>query len=73
MRPPRSRADQSSHWDLARIGDAGERRAATTRPTWASSNGARRGDVSDAEVDYLDYLSNLDGRETILPSHPLER
>ena len=64
----RSHAQQSSRWALQVHFVPGKRRAATTRPTWPSSNGARRGDVSDAEVDYIDYLSNLDGRETILPS-----
>ena len=57
------------------------RRAATTRPELCcylghlgpSSSGARRGYVSDAKLDYLDYLASLDGRDTIHPSmHPLE-
>ena len=43
------------------------RQAATTQPSWATSTGARRGHFSDAEVDYLDYLGSLDGREPILP------
>ena len=42
--------------------------AATTRPSWASSSGARRGDVAGAMLDYLIYMSNIDGRETILAS-----
>ena len=57
-----------SRWALQVHFVPGKRRAATTRPTWPSSTGARRGDVSDAEVDYLDYLGSLDGREPILPS-----
>ena len=47
---------------------SGERRAATTRPSWPTSNGARRGDVSDPELDYLDAMGSPDGRETILLS-----
>ena len=64
----RSHAQRSSRWALQVHFVPGKRRAATTRPTWSSSNGARRGDVSDAEVDYLDYMGSPDGRETILPS-----
>ena len=33
-----------------------------------TSNGARRGDVSDPELDYLDAMGSPDGRETILLS-----
>ena len=40
-----------------------ERRAATTRPSWASSNlGRDGGDHPDADADYLDYLGSPDGR-----------
>ena len=64
----RSQAQQSSRWAFQVHFVPGERRAATTRPTCPTSTGARRGDVFDAEVDYLDYLGSLDGRDTILPS-----
>ena len=68
MRLSRSEGQIQRHKALVVPTVPGERRAATTRPRWASSTGARRGDVSDAEVDYLDYLGSLDGRDTILPS-----
>ena len=64
----RSQAQQSSRWAFQVHFVPGKRRAGSTRPTWPSSTGARRGDVSDAEVDYLDLLGSLDGREPILPS-----
>ena len=52
-----------------------ERRAAMTRPSWPTSTGARRGHVSDAEVNYLDYMGSPDGRDTgdHPPFDPLER
>jgi hypothetical protein len=69
MRKSRSHAQRSSRWALQVHCGSGERQAATTRPSWASFSGARRGDVSDAdEVVYLDYLGSLDARETILDS-----
>ena len=68
MRPPRSRSHRSSRCQLAGIGDAGERRLATTRPRWSSSTWARQGDHPVADADYLDYLGNLDGRDTIIDS-----
>eukprot|EP00966_Prymnesium_polylepis_P262296 6058577-Prymnesium_polylepis.2 len=68
MPPPRSRPHRSSPRQLAGIGDAGERRAATTRPRWSSSTGARRGDHPVAHPDYLGYLGNFDGRDTIIDS-----
>ena len=68
MRPPRSRPRRSSGCQLAGIGDAGERRLATTRPRWSSSTGARRGDHPVADADQFDYLSKQDGQATILLS-----
>ena len=46
----------------------GKRRAATTRPRWPSSSGARRGDHPVAYADQVDYVGKHDGRETILLS-----
>ena len=47
---------------------SGERRAATTRPSWPTSTGARRGDHPVADADQFVYMSKHDGRETILLS-----
>ena len=64
----RSQAQQSSRWAFQVHFVPGERRAGSTRPAWPTSNGARRGHVSDPELDYLDAMGSPDGRETILLS-----
>ena len=48
--------------------DDGTAPAATTRPRWPSSTGARRGYHPVADTNQIDYVGKHDGRDTILLS-----
>ena len=68
MRPLSSHAQRSSCWALQVHCGSGERRAATTRPSWPTSTGARRGDHPVADADQFDY--NLHGQARRSGDHP---